>query len=81
MRKHDVVHRLAAKSVVPACRGLESNAEWRAGDLGPNYDLAKVRGTRFNMGWGHRMAIDIGAATTGHWSGAHAVQWDMNAPP
>jgi tricarballylate dehydrogenase len=27
------------------------------------------------------MAIDIGAAVAGHWSGAHAVQWDMNAPP
>jgi tricarballylate dehydrogenase len=27
------------------------------------------------------MAIEIGAATDGHWSGAHAVQWDMNAPP
>jgi tricarballylate dehydrogenase len=24
--------------------------------------------------------MDIGAAATGHWSGAHAVQWDMNAP-
>jgi tricarballylate dehydrogenase len=40
-----------------------------------------VRGTRFNQGYGHRMAIDIGAAVAGHWSGAHAVQWDMNAPP
>jgi tricarballylate dehydrogenase len=26
------------------------------------------------------MAMDLGAAVTGHWSGAHAVQWDMNAP-
>ena len=25
--------------------------------------------------------MDIGAAPAGHWSGAHAVQWDMNAPP
>ena len=53
----------------------------RARYLGPNADLAKVRGTRFNMGWGHRMAMDAGAAPAGHWSGAHAVQWDMNAPP
>jgi tricarballylate dehydrogenase len=81
VRKHGRTHDIAAKSVVLACGGFESNAEWRARYLGPNYDLAKVRGTRFNMGAGHRMAIDIGAATAGHWSGAHAVQWDMNAPP
>jgi tricarballylate dehydrogenase len=72
---------LRAKAVVLACGGFESNPEMRARYLGPNWDLAKVRGTRFNNGWGHRMAIEIGAATDGHWSGAHAVQWDMNAPP
>jgi tricarballylate dehydrogenase len=72
---------LRAKTVVLACGGFESNPEMRARYLGPNWDLAKVRGTRFNNGWGHRMAIEIGAATDGHWSGAHAVQWDMNAPP
>ena len=72
---------LRAKAVVLACGGFESNAEMRARYLGPNWDLAKVRGTRYNTGIGHRMAIDIGAAVAGHWSGAHAVQWDMNAPP
>src|SRR3984957_11721936 len=72
---------LRAKSVVLACGGFESNAEMRARYIGPNWDLAKVRGTRFNNGYGHRMAMDIGAAVAGHWSGAHAVQWDMNAPP
>ena len=72
---------LRARSVVLACGGFESNAEMRARYLGPNWDLAKVRGTRFNQGNGHRMAIDAGAAVAGHWSGAHAVQWDMNAPP
>jgi tricarballylate dehydrogenase len=72
---------LRAKSVVLACGGFESNAEMRARYIGPNWDLAKVRGTRFNNGYGHRMAMDIGAAPAGHWSGAHAVQWDMNASP
>jgi tricarballylate dehydrogenase len=72
---------LRAKAVVLACGGFESNAEMRARYLGPNWDLAKVRGTKYNTGIGHRMAIDIGAAVAGHWSGAHAVQWDMNAPP
>lgn len=71
---------LRAKAVVLACGGFESNAEMRARYLGPNWDLAKVRGTKYNTGIGHRMAIDVGAAVAGHWSGAHAVQWDMNAP-
>ena len=75
----DVV--LRAKAVILACGGFESNPEMRARYLGSNWDLVKVRGTRFNNGQGLRMAIEIGAATHGHWSGAHAVQWDMNAPP
>jgi tricarballylate dehydrogenase len=72
---------LRAQAVVLACGGFESNPEMRARYLGPNWDLVKVRGTRFNNGWGHRMAIELGAATHGHWSGAYAVQWDVNAPP
>lgn len=72
---------LRAGAVVLACGGFESNPEMRARYLGPNWDLAKVRGTKYNTGIGHRMAIDVGAAVAGHWSGAHAVQWDMNAPP
>ena len=67
-------------SVVLACGGFESSAEMRARYLGPNWDLAKVRGTKFNTGDGIRMAQKLGAATTGHWSGCHAVAWDLNAP-
>lgn len=81
VRHRGHVHDMRAKAVVLACGGFESNAEMRARYIGPNWDLAKVRGTRFNQGYGHRMAMDIGAAPAGHWSGAHAVQWDMNAPP
>ena len=71
---------LRAKAVVLACGGFEANAEMRARYLGPGWDLAKVRGSRFNTGQGLRMALDIGAAPAGHWSGAHACAWDMNAP-
>jgi tricarballylate dehydrogenase len=39
-----------------------------------------VRGSRFNTGDGIRMALDIGASSSGNWSGCHAVQWEMNAP-
>jgi tricarballylate dehydrogenase len=71
---------LRAGAVVLACGGFESNAEWRTRYLGPGWDLAKVRGTRFNMGDGIRMALDIGAMPYGNWSGSHAVSWDRNAP-
>jgi tricarballylate dehydrogenase len=67
--------------VILACGGFEANAEMRARYLGPNWDLAKVRGTRYNTGQGLKMALDIGAAPAGHWSGCHACQWDLNAPP
>lgn len=53
----------------------------RAQYLGQGWDLAKVRGTRFNMGAGLRMALDIGARAHGNWSGCHSVAWDVNAPP
>jgi len=44
--------RIGAKAVVLACGGFESNAEMRTRYLGPTWDLAKVRGTRFNTGAG-----------------------------
>jgi tricarballylate dehydrogenase len=72
--------RIGAKAVVLACGGFESNAEMRTRYLGPTWDLAKVRGTRFNTGAGINMALAIGAKAHGNWSGGHAVGWDMNAP-
>jgi tricarballylate dehydrogenase len=79
-RQKGAIKELAAKAVVLACGGFEANAEWRARYLGPNWDLAKVRGTRFNTGDGIRMALELGAQPCGHWSGCHAVAWDRNAP-
>ena len=69
-----------AKTVVLACGGFEANPEWRTRYLGPGWELAKVRGTRFNVGDGLRMALDIGAAPYGNWSGCHATGWDRYAP-
>jgi tricarballylate dehydrogenase len=69
-----------ARAVVLACGGFEANPEWRARYLGPGWELAKVRGTRFNMGDGLRMALDIGACPYGNWSGRHAVSWERHAP-
>jgi tricarballylate dehydrogenase len=69
-----------AKSVVLAAGGFQANPEWRTRYLGPGWELAKVRGTRFNTGDVIRMALDAGAAPAGNWSGCHAVAWERNAP-
>jgi tricarballylate dehydrogenase len=69
-----------AKAVVLACGGFEANPQMRAAYLGPDWDLAKVRGTPYNTGDGIRMALEVGAQPYGHWSGCHAVAWDANAP-
>ncbi|MCZ6616864.1 MAG: FAD-dependent tricarballylate dehydrogenase TcuA [Gammaproteobacteria bacterium] len=73
----DVYH---ADAVILACGGFESSTTWRTRYLGAGWDLAKVRGTRFNTGDGIDMALTAGAAPRGHWSGCHAVAWDLNAP-
>ncbi len=80
LRSNGATQELRAKSVVLASGGFEANAEWRTRYLGPGWDLAKVRGSRFNTGDGIRMALAIGASPRGNWSGCHAVQWEMNAP-
>jgi tricarballylate dehydrogenase len=71
---------VATKNVVLAAGGFQANAEWRTRYMGPGWELAKVRGTRFNTGDGIRMALDANAMPTGNWSGGHAVAWDRNAP-
>jgi tricarballylate dehydrogenase len=69
-----------SKAVVLAAGGFQANPEWRTRYLGPGWELAKVRGTRFNTGDAIRMALDAGAAAAGNWSGCHAVAWERNAP-
>jgi tricarballylate dehydrogenase len=79
-RRNGKLAEFSARAVVLACGGFEANPEWRARYLGPGWELAKVRGTRFNVGDGLRMALDIGAAPYGNWSGCHATGWDRYAP-
>jgi tricarballylate dehydrogenase len=69
-----------ACAVILACGGFEANAEMRTRYLGPSWELAKVRGSRFNTGDGLRMALEIGAMPFGNWSGCHSSSWDLNAP-
>lgn len=77
----DGLRSVRARAVVLACGGFQANSEMRTRYLGSDWELAKVRGTRFNTGDGIRMALDVGAQPHGHWSSCHAVAWDLMAPP
>jgi tricarballylate dehydrogenase len=80
VRHQGQLHRITARAVVLASGGFEANAEWRTRYLGSGWEMARTRGSRFNVGDGIRMALDIGASPYGNWSGCHAVGWDYNAP-
>ncbi len=70
---------LRAPAVILAAGGYHANAAWRARYLGPGWDLAKPRGTRFNTGAAIEAALRKGARAFGHWSGCHSVFFDANA--
>lgn len=71
---------IAARTVVMATGGFHANLQWRSMYLGPNWDLAKVRGSRYNTGDGISLALRAGAIAHGNWTGCHAVFYDLNAP-
>jgi tricarballylate dehydrogenase len=79
VRSGGTTEQIGAAAVVLACGGFEANTEWRSRYLGRGWDLAKVRGTKFNTGDGLAMALRIGAQPYGHWSGCHAVGWERYA--
>ena len=80
VRRGDKEEEIACEAVILASGGFQANAAWRTRYLGPGWDLAKVRGSRFSVGDGIRMALEIGAMSAGNWSGCHAVGWERNAP-
>lgn len=68
-----------ADAVVLASGGFQADPEWRTRALGPGWDLARVRASRYNTGRGIRIAQDLGAALYGNWSGCHAVAWSVGS--
>jgi tricarballylate dehydrogenase len=72
---------IAAPAVVAAAGGFEANPRMRAAHLGPNWDIAKVRGTPYNTGEVLEAMLAAGAMPHGHWSGCHSIAWDAGAPP
>jgi precorrin 3B synthase CobZ len=71
----------ARGGVILCAGGFEANPQMRVQHLGPNWDLAYVRGTPYNTGDLLKIAInDVGARPAGNWSGCHSTCWDYNAP-
>ncbi|KAH8817106.1 FAD binding domain-containing protein [Xylogone sp. PMI_703] len=66
--------------VILGCGGFEASPRLRRQYLGEGWDLAKVRGCRYNTGTMIEKAIAAGAQATGHWGGCHAVPVDLHAP-
>ena len=75
------IESVVARTVVMATGGVRANLQWRSMYLGQNWDLAKVRGSRYNTGDGIDLALRAGAVAHGNWTGCHAVFYDLNAPP
>lgn len=71
--------KLDADAVILAAGGYHANTEWRVRYLGQGWDLAKVRGSRYNTGNVIQAALDIGARSHGNWSGCHSVFFDAGA--
>ncbi|KAH8586247.1 hypothetical protein B0O99DRAFT_74978 [Bisporella sp. PMI_857] len=77
---HNIV--ITAGALILAGGGFEANPRMRCQYLGPNWDIARVRGTPFNNGGCLEIAMrDLFAQPTGNWSGCHSVAWDANADP
>lgn len=64
--------KIVAKNVILSCGGFQANPAQRAAYLGKNWDLVKVRGTKYDTGDGFQLALILGAKLTGHWGGCHA---------
>lgn len=71
-------HVISCKAVIIASGGFHANVAMRTQYLGAGWDTVHTRGCKYNVGDGLRMAMNIGAQTTGNWSGAHAVAGDKN---
>lgn len=67
-----------ADAVILACGGFESSDSLRAELIGPDWSVAKVRGTPHNTGDGIEFAKELGAALYGRFDGCHATPMDLH---
>lgn len=80
VRTEDGFQEIKGKTVILGCGGFEANPEMRARYLGKNWDLCLVRGTPYNTGEMLKIALGLGAAPAGHYSGCHATLIDADTP-
>jgi tricarballylate dehydrogenase len=71
---------IRAGSVILSCGGFQANPAWRRRYLGENWDLVKLRGTRYDTGDGIQMALQADAQLVGHWGGCHASIVSEDSP-
>jgi tricarballylate dehydrogenase len=69
-----------AASTILCSGGFQASPEKRARYLGHNADLMKVQGSPYDTGEVLMMAIELGAAPAGQWSGADAASLDGTLP-
>ncbi|MEM7669159.1 MAG: FAD-dependent tricarballylate dehydrogenase TcuA, partial [Pseudomonadota bacterium] len=67
-----------ADAVILASGGFEANGAMRREHIGPDWSVAKVRGTPHNTGDGLTMAWRAGAARYGSYRGCHATPMDLH---
>src|SRR5437899_7623666 len=65
---------IETRAVVLASGGFEANPEMRTRYLGPNWGLARVRGTPYNTGDGIEMELEVGALPGGQRRDCHPLQ-------
>ncbi len=70
---------LFGRAVICCSGGFQASSEMRARYLGPFGDLMRVRGSKHDTGEVLNMLVALGAATSGHWQGAHATPIDAGA--
>jgi tricarballylate dehydrogenase len=80
VRERGETRRIAAKAMVAAAGGFESNLEWLREAWGPRADNFVVRGTAFNKGVLLKAMLDKGLGAVGDPIQGHAVAVDGRSP-
>ena len=80
VRMNGRLESIAARAVVLAAGGFESNLEWLREIWGPAADNFIVRGTPYNTGKVLRLMLDHGAQPVGDPTQFHCVAIDARAP-
>ncbi|MCP1336727.1 FAD-dependent tricarballylate dehydrogenase TcuA [Hyphomicrobiales bacterium FT118] len=73
-------YRVAARALVAAAGGFESNIEWLKEYWGEAAENFRIRGTPYNRGTLLRMLLDAGVEPVGDPKQCHAVAIDARAP-